>query len=310
MSLGVGVFGKLPASAEFIRIGARSDTERSFERWLEAANDALSSAGGELSGSTVGFAYRDADARSVLIGVMRGSIDKVGRRFPLTIYCEFGVLRDRTRVSILADACRRELVAFSKTARMASSLTPSDFRGRVAALSRPSVSAVRAAITGKNVGGWRDLDVETLVRRTCPRVDDRAYSIQVLQRLCTVCAHQPSRSGFAIDVSTGSDAELSFWLAMMESQLPASHGPVSAFWDVRALRTLLFPNDVDARTLCAIAQRGLDERKVWRALPSSNSAADDAWLRVPRSLELALRQASTVTAGQLLAIMQACRAER
>ena len=124
MAIGIGVFGKIPSYPEFISIGSRGQTDRSFERWMEMANDQLARSAVELSSAPVGFCYRDDDAASMLIGVMVGSRDKVGRRFPLAVYCEFAVVKSRTRISLLAEAFRPALTQLSMLAMTAIETTP------------------------------------------------------------------------------------------------------------------------------------------------------------------------------------------
>lgn len=91
-----GVFGKVPKMGDFVRVGKPVS---GFETWLEAGMAWGAKKHGEAwqerfdAGAPHAFVFRSRPAeprssepRTLVAGVMRPSRDRVGRRFPLTVY--------------------------------------------------------------------------------------------------------------------------------------------------------------------------------------------------------------------------------
>ncbi|MBK8720061.1 MAG: type VI secretion system-associated protein TagF [Deltaproteobacteria bacterium] len=88
-TLSLGCFGKIPSFGDFVARGTGSPCGRAFERWLQLANDRLAEASCTAPTGPVGFVFRDDAASSLLVGTLSGSVDKVGRRFPLALFCSW-----------------------------------------------------------------------------------------------------------------------------------------------------------------------------------------------------------------------------
>jgi type VI secretion system ImpM family protein len=91
----VVVFGKTPRMGDFLRIGGRSPAGDALEQFVEqglAAGEAKHRAAWPSAyamGATYAFIFRPpraAGTSEALVGVIRPSVDAVGRRFPLVVY--------------------------------------------------------------------------------------------------------------------------------------------------------------------------------------------------------------------------------
>jgi type VI secretion system ImpM family protein len=91
----VAVFGKTPRMGDFLRVGSGGPAGEALEQWVEQGlghAEAKRGAGwppAYNSGATYAFIFhppRAANVREVLVGVMKPSVDAVGRRFPLVVY--------------------------------------------------------------------------------------------------------------------------------------------------------------------------------------------------------------------------------
>src|SRR5262245_8313069 len=87
----VGVVGKLPGWADFVRLGVRGAAFEQLLRWLVAGSElAAASRGGQFAslgeGSVQAFVYRYG--RSLLCGALAPSCDSVGRRVPVAAAVE------------------------------------------------------------------------------------------------------------------------------------------------------------------------------------------------------------------------------
>ena len=94
---GFGAFGKIPALGDFFRLGVTSDFVPAWDGWLQATLLAAAQALGSrfeacyMSAPIWRFALPPGVAGSQgLVGVLMPSIDRVGRRFPLTLVAQTG----------------------------------------------------------------------------------------------------------------------------------------------------------------------------------------------------------------------------
>jgi type VI secretion system protein ImpM len=94
---GFGAFGKIPALGDFFRLGVAADFVPPWDAWLQAtllsAEQALGARfeGCYMSAPIWRFALPPGVAgQQGVVGVMMPSIDRVGRRFPLTLLAPTG----------------------------------------------------------------------------------------------------------------------------------------------------------------------------------------------------------------------------
>jgi type VI secretion system protein ImpM len=94
---GFGAFGKMPALGDFFRLGAEREFVTPWDLWLQTT---LLSAGSDL-GQGFQAAYMSAPiwrfalppgvaGTQGVVGVLMPSVDRVGRRFPLTLLAQTG----------------------------------------------------------------------------------------------------------------------------------------------------------------------------------------------------------------------------
>ncbi|MGH1346941.1 MAG: type VI secretion system-associated protein TagF [Nannocystales bacterium] len=301
MTIGIGVFGKIPSYPEFIRIGSSGATDRSFERWLQMANDQLARAAVKLSSTPLGFCYRDEDAHSLLIGVIVGSRDKVGRNFPLAVYCEYGVV-ETTAVSLLAEAFRPALTQLSMLAMTALETSRDSLKSAVARVQKPGGSTIKEG-RATSAEALRTVGVEQVLSRIFVDPAERAYGINVLQRACEQSRRDGPGRPTAIDATVTSDVELSFWTAAVEARLPKSQGPVSAFWDVASQRVLVIPGAPDSKLLVSMAAPHSQNQKIWRTETSSESSRKSAWEKLDEPVRNALREPGEMSIAEFLEVL-------
>ncbi|MGD0525749.1 MAG: type VI secretion system-associated protein TagF [Polyangiaceae bacterium] len=93
--LNVAVFGKTPRMGDFLRVGSGGPAGEALEQWVEQGlgmaearrNNYWPSA--YAVGQTYAFVFRpprSTGSKEALVGVIKPSIDAVGRRFPLVVY--------------------------------------------------------------------------------------------------------------------------------------------------------------------------------------------------------------------------------
>lgn len=92
--LRLGLFGKLPAAADFVRLEAAAEPFGNFDAWLVSSVEWAHQRGGDpwrrsfAAGSSYAFVYRAPAPRRLsplLVGVLGPSADRAGRQFPLSV---------------------------------------------------------------------------------------------------------------------------------------------------------------------------------------------------------------------------------
>jgi len=301
VTLGIGVFGKIPSYPEFVRVGTAGPTDRAFERWLQMANDQLARADVKLSPNPLGFCFRDEAAASLLLGVIVGSRDKVGRNFPLAVYCEYGVTKD-TSVTHLAEAFRPALTQLSMLAMTALETTRESLKSAVGRVEKPGGSTIREGREA-SAKAMREVAVEQILTRMFVDPAERAYGINVMQRACEQSRRDGPSRPTCIDATVTSDVELTFWLAGTEALLPASQGPVSAFWDVGSQRVIVVPGTPDSKILVAMAAPHAQDPKIWRTETSSESSRKAAWDKLDEPVRAMLEAPGEASVQEFLDVL-------
>jgi type VI secretion system protein ImpM len=93
--LSVAVFGKTPRMGDFLRVGSGGAAGEALEQWVEQGLAMAEAKRGSAwpsiyaAGATYAFIFRPpraSGAKEALVGVIKPSVDSVGRRFPLVVY--------------------------------------------------------------------------------------------------------------------------------------------------------------------------------------------------------------------------------
>jgi type VI secretion system protein ImpM len=312
--IGVGLFGKIPANGDFVSMGMGSTTGRSFDRWSQMANDMVAQEGRELPRGPIGFCFRDETGSSLLIGVMIASRDKVGRKFPLSLFCEVGELGRELRsgasgrtdgqlpVAGFPGVFAPAIARMCELAISAESMSFADLRAGIAQLPVPEPASLAAQLRAE-VGRLAEAPLHRVLRRIYGKDGCRAHGTEILIRACEQAVREGPRRPITIDVKATSDVELLFWIACVESRLQGALGPLSAFWDVPAQRALLAPGIPDSNTLNFLCSRTVHSARLWGTV----TATEDAELRArdrldPELVELLLGP-ETVTASELVSAL-------
>lgn len=88
----VAAFGKIPRIGDFLRVGSVGPSGEAFKQWMEhGLGFAESGTDGSWlrsyqAGATYAFVFRPPSPGDMLVGVIKPSVDSVGRRFPLAVY--------------------------------------------------------------------------------------------------------------------------------------------------------------------------------------------------------------------------------
>jgi len=148
----VGLLGKAPARADFIRLNAPSGVVHHFHRWLEEGCSALQGPLRTFPAEPLRFCFTAAGEKVALCGVAVASTDQVGRQFPLTVFCQLEAAQVALAFPALPEALSELFEAGKALLADAAALAAPAIAERLAALPAPTaeqLEAARAGVSGK-----------------------------------------------------------------------------------------------------------------------------------------------------------------
>ncbi|RYZ39715.1 MAG: type VI secretion system-associated protein TagF [Myxococcaceae bacterium] len=100
----IGLLGKTPRHAEFVRHNTASPLAQQLHRWLEEGMARVQRARAELPATPHRFVFTAPGHPTALVGVVTASADSVGRGFPLAVFTELPTAELADRYALLPEA--------------------------------------------------------------------------------------------------------------------------------------------------------------------------------------------------------------
>ncbi|MCH9685824.1 MAG: type VI secretion system-associated protein TagF [Deltaproteobacteria bacterium] len=264
----VGMFGKIPSFGDFVRVHNGSPVQRGFERWLEDSNDVLAECRQQLSTQPLGFVVRDEDTASMLVGIIVGSHDRVGRTFPLGLF--YQVQERDLCVCGLPLAMTSELHRLAVVARRAQTRSHADVDQLVRSVPPPAEPDL-AARSHAELHRLRIVKAATLFRRVYGEGNAPHFGHAVMLRACAPTGRRSASLPLVLEGRVHTDVELMFALANVQV-MSEGRQPGVALWAVRSHRVLMALGRPDPRLLGLM----LDEQRPARLWPMSTDRVDVA----------------------------------
>jgi len=129
----VGVYGKIPAQADFVRINVGELTRLGMDRWFQEAHEVVHGERSRLPDEPACFAIAPSGARAVVLGTLVPGQDAVGRTFPVIAFAilDLGAAGD---FPLLPQAYARFFDGAAALLEGAATLTASDLHAQVQGL--------------------------------------------------------------------------------------------------------------------------------------------------------------------------------
>jgi type VI secretion system protein ImpM len=234
----VGLVGKAPAQADFIRVDAGDAAAQEFLRWIQEADDGLRRTGSALPPRPTAFLFTAATQSNALVGVMTPSRDQVGRVFPLAVFAVAPAASLADRFALVPLAFRSFLAAATALLEEAASLTAAQLTERVRALPRPSevdwrtAEDERRALLEQASASW----VSELVDLGGPLGPH--YAFRTFVTACKERAGEPPRAAIVLACPLGVGGPLP-WLDLASRILRWKAQPPALLWTESAPPRLL-----------------------------------------------------------------------
>lgn len=301
----VGMFGKVPTFGDFVSSGSGSKLHRGFERWLEDGNDVLATRRLELSKNPLGLMIRDEESADLLVGILVGSCDSVGRSFPLGVFHE--VRTAKASLAGLPLATAPDLGRLAALVRAARARGHHELEAQLPKLARPDDElAVRSHA---ELHRLRIVKADQLLERVFGPGSSPCYAIDVIERASALAEERRGRVPLVLDGRANTDIELMFALATIDA-VTDGHQPVAVLWDVRSRRVLFVLGAPDPGLL-ALMVEVKDADRLWPMTTDRPELAQKAADTLDPRLRTVLRDARTSSAKEFLAALAAaCKSKQ
>jgi type VI secretion system protein ImpM len=256
-----GLFGKIPAQPDFVRLHGGEPLVQALALFLEEAVE-TSRGAVAAEGPPVRFLLRFPLTRGALVGAIAPSTDRVGRRFPLAVFATIAGPGLALRFPLLPIALRGFLAAAEEVLAASRGLPLAEVQDRVRALGPQAAADLAAsepfaaAASGAPARGLLDLLGEGGAQAP--------YAMHAFRTACQpVRGREPAKGGVALDCPVADDAHVHAWLELTRRHL-AWPEPPSFLWREGAAPRLLValgppPAAAAGRLLGATA----DHPKIW-----------------------------------------------
>ncbi len=272
----VGFFGKIPAHGDFVRGNVGDALAQRFVRWLEEGWEACHRSKGQLPREPVRFVFRAAGETGALVGVLRGSQDRVGRQFPLAVF-----------VPAAGPAVEGEFpnapLVYRRFGDAASAALAEDppaaaaLADRVAALPVPGPADVAAAEEEARAAAARSSDDFLGGPFGEAAHGRRHYAINTFLAACaTVRGREPSRAEIVLDCPATDVADVWAWLELARRGLGWAAAPPFFFRAGSPGRLLVSLGAPPPAVLPSLCEPPRDHPKIWPLQTSSSAAIESA----------------------------------
>jgi type VI secretion system protein ImpM len=221
----IGLLGKTPRHAEFVRHNASSPLARYLLRWLEEGTGRLHGARSALPSSAASFVFTAPGESTVLVGVLTPSTDSLGRAFPLTVFQELPASTVAERYALLPESFQPFLRASAALLGEAPSLDVPHLKERAEQLPSVRPGDIRVAERLRQALLSEQHCAELLQHVSEERPPEGRY--YALHTFLTACEGERHREQDLASV-------------MLDCPFPAHLGPVA--WLELATRLLRWPS--------------------------------------------------------------------
>jgi type VI secretion system protein ImpM len=272
----IGFYGKIPAHGDFVRGNVADALAQRFVRWLEEAWEACHRSKGQLPREPVRFLFRAAGETRALVGVMRGSQDRVGRQFPLAVFVPAAGPAVEGTFPI-APFLYRSFGDAAAAVLAEDPPAPAALADRVAALQVPGPAEVAAAEEEARAAAARPSD-ELLGRLFGDAAQGRRhYAVNTFLAACVmVRAREPSRAETVLDCPATEVADAWTWLELARRGLGWAAAPPYFFRAGSPGRLLVSLGAPPPAVLPSLCEPPRDHPKIWPLHTSSSAAIESA----------------------------------
>jgi type VI secretion system protein ImpM len=274
----IGVFGKMPAAADFVAVDAAGPAGAGLQEWLQRENDHLIGKRLAFPPTPIRFVYRDPQAQGTMVGVLAPSRDQVGRTFPLSIVARVDP-STAVRFPALPAAYAQFLDGAATVLSEAATLTVAMLTDRARALPLPSGDDIDDAAQ------WARQALEATPGRVILEAlfgplegGVHYHGIHMFRTGCAhVTGHDPGSAGIILECPARDDVQVDFWLSLAHGLLRWTTAPPSLLWTDTASpdsRLLIALGSPPAGVIHYLADPAVHADRLWPMRTTSSASIE------------------------------------
>jgi type VI secretion system protein ImpM len=293
----VGVYGKIPAQADFVRINVGDLTRLGLDRWFQEAHEVVHSERSRLPDEPTFFAIAPAGARAVFLGALAPGTDAVGRNFPIIVFAavdaaqvvEFPLIPQayagffEGAAALLQGAAGMTAADLGAQAQtLAAHLAPAAVADVVSLLRREQMAPLGLALGGLPHGA--------------------AYALRTLVSACDRARSSGGTGVVTVDGPSPTDASRLLWLEVARRRLGSRDAVPSFLWTHRETSRLLLSLGPPATGLFSfLANSRHKSNRFWPLRTDVGSALDAALAAITPDQRRVLETPAATLADVLMA---------
>ncbi len=228
----VGIYGKIPAQGDFVRVHASDPAAQSLDLWVQESLESLARAGAELPAEPVYFLHHGAAPHGpALVGALLRSSDRVGRAYPL---CPFARIDAASLPRLLSVTPTAWSLFLRDAAALAPELPRTDaaqLASRARALRAPTAFEAQQAeaVCQHALARYPTGDVLARLFSGAP-FGQHYYAFKTVLDACDTTRSRPPRHPIVLDCPVGSDVDQFVWLELCRRRLYGAGVTVTCAW--------------------------------------------------------------------------------
>ncbi len=276
---GAGLFGKIPARADFVRENLSDVVAYALAQWIERGMENLAASGLPFPGVLLRFVFTASDAANAAVGVMGPSRDQVGRKFPVALFHVLPVSAVAQNLSAIPATYERFLAEASALVREIPALGHEEALQRLRALRPPDADETemgrrlsRRALAEEGAAGFAQ-------RLFGDPTEGRQYyafnTFQIAALRASASAGQGSPT--VLDCPVALDLDLLAWLDLAQRLLGWGDRAPSVVWAAEPEpRLLIALGPAPGQILTYFADPSHSSTKLWPLTTTSVDAIRQA----------------------------------
>jgi type VI secretion system ImpM family protein len=292
----VGLYGKIPAERDFVRINAGELQQAGLDQWFAQGIEALHVERLHLPDEPVHFVLV-APTGDVFVGGFRPGEDAVGRNFPLVIAVRLEARALLDALPLFPSVFGPFYDAATTVAEAARTLSTQDLAAQVDWLKQTLEQSAPSLPLDELLAGSSFFELRVAIGGL---QEGGAYALSTLATACEQSVSKPPESAkqtITVDCPTPTDGMRSFWLELIRRRIGRGAMTPSVMWT--STRMLISLGPAPAQMLAYLANPEHKSQRYWPLRTSNVAANEKAVQALPPALSQLMASGQASLAGVL-----------
>ena len=268
-----GLYGKIPAERDFVRINAGDFQHAALDQWFQEGVECIHTDHTVLPNEPTHF-HLIAPGGDAFVGGFMPGTDAVGRNFPLVISVRLEARSLVDALPLLPSSFGPFYEAATTVAEAARGLTAQDLAAQVDWLKETLKQSAPALPLNELLAGSSFFELRVAIGSLN---EGGAYSLHTLATACEQASVKPpetAKQTVVLECPTPTDGMRAFWLELIRRKLHPGAATPSVMWTPSRLLVALGP--APAQMLAFLANPEHKSQRFWPLKTNSVSANEKA----------------------------------